>query len=231
MGRDPSLEATNLLMNHDGIALILATGGNAMVKAAYSCGKPALGVGAGNVPAYVHKSAVLKRSINDLVISKAFDNGMVCASEQAVILDTEIYDEALALFDRLHAYRVTADEKAKLEEFIFGVQANGENCAGAKLNPNVVGKSPQWIAEQAGFSVPEETSIILAEVSTVGESEPSPARSSRRCSRCCAPRPRSRASTTPSAWSSSTAWATRPRSTRPTTLSSRSSASASRRSA
>ncbi|WP_062461339.1 bifunctional acetaldehyde-CoA/alcohol dehydrogenase [Demequina soli] len=168
----PSLEATNLLMNHDGVALILATGGNAMVKAAYSCGKPALGVGAGNVPAYVHKSAVLERSINDLVISKAFDNGMVCASEQAVILDAEIYDKALALFDRLHAYKVTPAEKAKLEEFIFGVTASGENCAGAKLNPNVVGKSPQWIAEQAGFSVPEETSIILAEVSTVGESEP-----------------------------------------------------------
>lgn len=168
----PSIEATNALMNHDGVALILATGGNAMVKAAYSCGKPALGVGAGNVPAYVHKSANLKRSINDLVISKAFDNGMVCASEQAVILDTEIYDEALALFDRLHAYKATPAEKAMLEEFIFGVQANGENCAGAKLNPNVVGKTPQWIAEQAGFSVPEETSIILAEVSTVGESEP-----------------------------------------------------------
>ncbi|WP_062387223.1 bifunctional acetaldehyde-CoA/alcohol dehydrogenase [Demequina iriomotensis] len=168
----PSLEATDLLMNHDGVALILATGGNAMVKAAYSCGKPALGVGAGNVPAYVHKSAVLERSINDLVISKAFDNGMVCASEQAVILDAEIYDKALSLFDRLHAYKVTPAEKAKLEEFIFGVTASGENCAGAKLNPNVVGKSPQWIAEQAGFSVPEETSIILAEVSTVGESEP-----------------------------------------------------------
>ncbi|WP_062519904.1 bifunctional acetaldehyde-CoA/alcohol dehydrogenase [Demequina silvatica] len=168
----PSLEATNLLMNHDGVALILATGGNAMVKAAYSCGKPALGVGAGNVPAYVHKSAVLERSINDLVISKAFDNGMVCASEQAVILDAEIYDKALELFDRLHAYKVTPAEKAKLEEFIFGVTASGENCAGAKLNPNVVGKSPQWIAEQAGFTVPEETSIILAEVSTVGESEP-----------------------------------------------------------
>lgn len=168
----PSIEATNTLMNHPGVALILATGGNAMVKAAYSCGKPALGVGAGNVPAYIHKSAVLGRSVNDIIISKAFDNGMVCASEQAVIIDTEVYDEALALFDRLHAYRVTADEKAKLEDFIFGVQANGENCAGAKLNPNVVGKSPQWIAEQAGFSVPEETSIILAEVSTVGESEP-----------------------------------------------------------
>lgn len=168
----PSIEATNALMNHDGVALILATGGNAMVKAAYSCGKPALGVGAGNVPAYIHKSAVLGRSVNDIIISKAFDNGMVCASEQAVIIDTEVYDEALALFARLHAYRATPAEKALLEEFIFGVQANGENCAGAKLNPNVVGKSPQWIAEQAGFSVPEETSIILAEVTTVGESEP-----------------------------------------------------------
>ncbi|WP_062380007.1 bifunctional acetaldehyde-CoA/alcohol dehydrogenase [Demequina pelophila] len=168
----PSIEGTNTLMNHDGVALILATGGNAMVKAAYSCGKPALGVGAGNVPAYVHKSANLKRSINDLVISKAFDNGMVCASEQAVILDAEIYDEALSLFDRLHAYKATPDEKAKLEDFIFGTQAFGENCAGAKLNPNVVGKTPQWIAEQAGFSVPEETSIILAEVSTVGVDEP-----------------------------------------------------------
>lgn len=168
----PSLEATNLLMNHDGVALILATGGNAMVKAAYSCGKPALGVGAGNVPAYIHKSAKLKRAVNDIIVSKAFDNGMVCASEQAVIIDKEIYDEALSEFDRLHAYRATKEEKAKLEEFIFGVTASGANCAGAKLNPNVVGKSPQWIAEQAGFEVPEETSIILAEVSEVGENEP-----------------------------------------------------------
>ncbi|WP_061964006.1 bifunctional acetaldehyde-CoA/alcohol dehydrogenase [Demequina aurantiaca] len=168
----PSLDATGLLMNHPGVALILATGGNAMVKAAYSCGKPALGVGAGNVPAYIHTSAKVGRAVNDIVISKAFDNGMVCASEQAVILDDEIYDEALSLFDRLHAYRVTPAEKAKLEEFIFGVAADGSNCAGAKLNPNVVGKSPQWIAEQAGFSVPDETSIILAEVSEVGESEP-----------------------------------------------------------
>ncbi len=169
---EPSLFATNYLMNHDGIAMILATGGNAMVKAAYSCGKPALGVGAGNVPAYVHKSAKLGRAINDLVVSKAFDNGMVCASEQAAILDAEIYDEAMAEFQKLHAYRATAEEKAKLEQFIFGVEASGANCAGAKLNPAVVGQSPQWIAEQAGFSVPEETSIILAEVSHVGEDEP-----------------------------------------------------------
>ncbi|MDN4479890.1 bifunctional acetaldehyde-CoA/alcohol dehydrogenase [Demequina muriae] len=168
----PSLEATSALMNHDGVAMILATGGNAMVKAAYSCGKPALGVGAGNVPAYVHESANLKRAINDIVVSKAFDFGMVCASEQAVILDASIYDAALTEFDRLHAYRVTPEEKVMLEELIFGVQAGGENCAGAKLNPNIVGKSPNWIAQQAGFEVPEETSIILAEVSHVGEAEP-----------------------------------------------------------
>ena len=168
----PSLEATNELMNHPGVALILATGGNAMVKAAYSCGKPALGVGAGNVPAYIHTSAKLKRAVNDIIVSKAFDNGMVCASEQAVIIDADIYDEALSEFDRLHAYLATASDKAKLEEFIFGVTANGANCAGAKLNPTVVGKSPQWIAEQAGFSVPDDTSIILAEVAEVGENEP-----------------------------------------------------------
>lgn len=169
---EPSIEATNALMNHPGVALILATGGNAMVKAAYSCGKPALGVGAGNVPAYVHKSAKLKRAINDIVMSKCFDNGMVCASEQAAILDTEIYDDAMAEFAKLHAYRVTPEEKAKLEQFIFGVEANSANCAGAKLNAKVVGQSPVWIAAQAGFTVPADTSILLAEVAEVGPSEP-----------------------------------------------------------
>ena len=169
---EPSIAATNELMNHPGVALILATGGNAMVKAAYSCGKPALGVGAGNVPAYIEKSAKLKRAVNDVVLSKAFDNGMVCASEQAVILDTDIYDAAMAEFDILHAYRVTPAEKALLERFIFGVEAQDANCAGAKLNASVVGQSPQWIAERAGFTVPAETSIILAEVSLVGPAEP-----------------------------------------------------------
>lgn len=168
----PSLTATSVLMNHPGVATILATGGNAMVKAAYSCGKPALGVGAGNVPAYVEKTAKLARAINDIVLSKAFDNGVICASEQAAIIDDEIYDAAMVEFAKLHAYRATPQEKAKLERFIFGVEAGGENCAGAKLNPNVVGKSPVWIAEQAGFTVPADTSIILAEVSGVGPHEP-----------------------------------------------------------
>jgi acetaldehyde dehydrogenase / alcohol dehydrogenase len=168
----PSLAATDALMKHPGVATILATGGNAMVKAAYSCGKPALGVGAGNVPAYVEKSAKLERAINDIVLSKAFDNGVVCASEQAAILDEEIYDAAMAEFAKLHAYRASAAEKAQLERFIFGVEAHSENCAGAKLNAAVVGKSPVWIAAQAGFTVPADTSIILAEVAEVGPSEP-----------------------------------------------------------
>ncbi|WP_029291001.1 bifunctional acetaldehyde-CoA/alcohol dehydrogenase [Cellulomonas sp. HZM] len=168
----PSIAATNALMNHPGVSMILATGGNAMVRAAYSCGKPALGVGAGNVPAYIEKTAKLKRAVNDVVLSKAFDNGMICASEQAVILDDEIYDAAMAEFAVLHAYRATPAEKKLLEEFVFGVAAGSENCAGAKLNASVVGQSPQWIAEQAGFSVPADTSIILAEVSGVGPSEP-----------------------------------------------------------
>ncbi|GHG19308.1 bifunctional acetaldehyde-CoA/alcohol dehydrogenase [Streptomyces filamentosus] len=169
---EPSMEATGLLMHHDGVSTILATGGNAMVEAAYSCGKPALGVGAGNVPAYVAKDAELRRAIHDIVLSKAFDNGMICASEQAVILDAEVYEEGIAEFERLGAHVVTAAEKTKLEEYLFGATAFGTDCGGAKLNAAVVGKSPVWIAEQAGFEVPEGTSILLAECAEVGENEP-----------------------------------------------------------
>ncbi|ATL26640.1 bifunctional acetaldehyde-CoA/alcohol dehydrogenase [Streptomyces formicae] len=169
---EPSMEATGLLMHHEGVSTILATGGNAMVKAAYSCGKPALGVGAGNVPAYVTRSGKLRRAVHDIVLSKSFDHGMICASEQAVILDQEIYEEGLAEFRRLGAYVLTAAEKTKLEEFVFGTTAFANNCSGAKLNAAVVGRSPQWIAEQAGFSVPEGTSVIVAECAEVGEGEP-----------------------------------------------------------
>ena len=169
----PSIAMTDALMNHPGVALILATGGNAMVKAAYSCGKPALGVGAGNVPAFIERTAKLKRAVNDVVASKSFDNGMICASEQAVILDEPIYEAAMAEFARLHAHRCTPAEKAALERLLFGVEAaDGVACSGAKLNAAVVGRSPVWIAEQAGFTVPAETSIILAEVGSVGRHEP-----------------------------------------------------------
>ncbi|MFE2153188.1 bifunctional acetaldehyde-CoA/alcohol dehydrogenase [Streptomyces lavendulae] len=168
----PSMEATGALMNHPGVSTILATGGNAMVKAAYSCGKPALGVGAGNVPAYVHKSARLGRAVHDIVLSKAFDHGMICASEQAVILDAEIYEQGIAEFERLGAHVVSAAEKTKLEQFVFGTTARAADCAGGVLNPAVVGRSPRWIAEQAGFTVPEGTSVLLAECDGVGDAEP-----------------------------------------------------------
>ncbi len=168
----PSVEATSTLMRHPGVSLILATGGNAMVKAAYSAGKPALGVGAGNVPAYVHRSAKLRRAVNDLVLSKSFDNGMICASEQAVILDADIYDAALAEFRGLHAHLATAEEKARLETFLF--PASGGSGAGCepKVNAAAVGQSPEWIAEQAGFAVPAGTSLILVEAERVGADEP-----------------------------------------------------------
>ncbi|QYX75272.1 bifunctional acetaldehyde-CoA/alcohol dehydrogenase [Streptomyces akebiae] len=168
----PSVEATGMLMRHPGVSLILATGGNSMVKAAYSAGKPALGVGAGNVPAYVHRSAELRRAVNDLVLSKSFDNGMICASEQAVILDDEIYDAALTEFRTLRAHLATAEEKAKLEVFLFpGGGPVGGGCE-PKVNSAAVGQSPEWIAEQAGFTVPAGTSLILVEAERVGPAEP-----------------------------------------------------------
>ena len=168
----PSIEATNALMKHDGIATILATGGNAMVHAAYSCGKPALGVGAGNVPAYVEKTADIRQAAHDIVMSKSFDNGMVCASEQAVIIDKEIYDEFIDEFKSYKVYFVNKKEKAQLEEYCFGVKANSKDCALGKLNADIVGRPAAWIAEQAGFSVPAGTNILAAEVSEVGEKEP-----------------------------------------------------------
>ena len=168
----PSMEATSALMNHPGIATILATGGNAMVRAAYSCGKPALGVGAGNVPAYVEKTANIQQAAHDIIMSKSFDNGMVCASEQAAIVDKEVYDEFKKELESYHVYFVNKKEKALLENYCFGVKANSKNCAEGKLNADIVGKPAAWIAEQAGFSVPEGTNILAAEVTEVGPKEP-----------------------------------------------------------
>ena len=167
----PSMDATSALMNHPGVATILATGGNAMVKAAYSCGKPALGVGAGNVPAYMEKTCNVRQAVNDIVMSKSFDNGMICASEQAVIVDKEIYDDAKALFAQFGVYFASKDEKKKLEAFMFGVNSK-QDCENAKLNPNIVGKAATWIAKEAGFEVPENTVIIMVECKSVGVEEP-----------------------------------------------------------
>lgn len=167
----PSMDATTALMQHPGVATILATGGNAMVRAAYSCGKPALGVGAGNVPAYMEKTCNIRQAVNDIVMSKAFDNGMICASEQSVIVDQEIYEQTKEEFKKFGVYFASKAEKKKLEAFMFGVNSK-EDAPNAKLNPNIVGKYATWIAEQAGFEVPANTVIIMAECSTIGVSEP-----------------------------------------------------------
>ncbi|MDO5746490.1 MAG: iron-containing alcohol dehydrogenase [Actinomycetaceae bacterium] len=167
----PSKEATHTLMNHDAVSVILATGGNEMVKAAYSCGKPALGVGAGNVPAYIHHSAQVERAVYDIVSSKSFDNGMICASEQAVIVDEAIKDRAVMFFKHYGCHIANKTQKAKLEKLLFGVEA-GSTPSDIKLNPTIVGKSAYAIAKAAGFDIPHDTPAIIVETSQVGTNEP-----------------------------------------------------------
>lgn len=169
---NPSIEATNALMNHKDIATILATGGNAMVKAAYSCGKPALGVGAGNVPAYINKSANIEQAINDIVLSKAFDNGMICASEQSVIIDEDIFEESIKQFKKYKAYFTNENEKKLLSKYMFGSSFGDLNVSSAKLNPDVVGQKSYDIAHSAGFEIPKDTSIIIVNCTEIGDSEP-----------------------------------------------------------
>ena len=166
----PSIEATGALMKHPGIATILATGGPGMVKAAYSSGKPALGVGAGNAPAYIDTDVDIERAANDLILSKHFDYGMICATEQAIIAHKDVYAPLVKELKRRKAYFVNADEKAKLEQYMFGCTAG----SGQKpvLNSVVPGKSPQFIAKAAGFEIPADATILAAECKEVSDDEP-----------------------------------------------------------
>ena len=161
----PSIEATQTLMNHPGVATVLATGGAGMVKSAYSTGKPALGVGPGNVPSYIEKTAKIKRAVNDLIVSKTFDNGMICASEQAVIVDKEVYAEVKAEFEAHNVYFVKPNEIAKLEAVVM-------NEAKTAVNPKVVGHHAREIAEWAGISVPADTKMLIVELEGVGPDYP-----------------------------------------------------------
>ena len=161
----PSIEATNALMNHPGVATVLATGGSGMVKAAYSTGKPALGVGPGNVPCYIHKSADLEQAVNDLILSKTFDNGMICASEQAAIVDKAIAPKFEKLMKKYGCYFAKPDEIKKLSDYCIDSEKGA-------VNPVIVGKPATWIAEQAGVKVPEGTEILLAKLDGVGPEYP-----------------------------------------------------------
>ncbi len=161
----PSIEASNLIMKHPGVSLILATGGPGMVRAAYSSGKPALGVGAGNVPCFIEESADIKQAVNDLILSKSFDNGMICASEQAVIVEEPVYDEVVNLMKLYNCYFVDKKEKELLQKTVINPETK-------TLNPNIVGQSPREIAKMAGFDVPEDTKILVAEIEGVGPDYP-----------------------------------------------------------
>ena len=159
---EPSVTATTLLMNHPGINLILATGGSGMVKSAYSSGKPALGVGPGNVPCYIDKTAKLKTSVNDLVLSKSFDNGMICASEQSVIVNEEIKEEFENLMKKAGCYFLSEEETNRLRDTMFIKEKDGA------LNSAIVGQSPYKIAGEAGIEVPKETKILVLKENGVG---------------------------------------------------------------
>ena len=162
----PSVEATNQLMHHSDVNLILATGGTGMVKAAYSCGKPALGVGPGNVPCYIEKSAKLKTSVNDLVMSKSFDNGMICASEQAVIVDEDIAWDFEALMKEAGCYFVSEEEKERLQKAMFDPEK------GNTLIGSIAGQSPYNIAKMADIEVPKDTKVLVVYETGVGEEHP-----------------------------------------------------------
>ncbi len=161
----PSIEATQMLMNHPKVALVLATGGAGMVQAAYSTGKPALGVGPGNVPCYIEKTADVKRAATDLILSKTFDNGMICASEQAVIVDKAISKEFEKSMKENKCYFLNAEETKKLEKTAI----DEVKCA---MNPAVVGQPAYKIAKMAGFEVPEDTKILIAKLNGVGPEYP-----------------------------------------------------------
>ncbi|MBR3594366.1 MAG: bifunctional acetaldehyde-CoA/alcohol dehydrogenase [Clostridia bacterium] len=156
----PSLDMTNLLMKESDI--ILATGGPGMVKAAYSSGKPALGVGAGNTPAIIDDTADILLAVNSIIHSKTFDNGMICASEQSVIVMESIYDAVKAEFAKRGCYFLTDDETEKVRKTII---INGA------LNAKIVGQKPVTIAALAGVTVPESTKILIGEVESVELSE------------------------------------------------------------
>lgn len=161
----PTLQATNELMKHKDTSLILATGGEAMVKAAYSSGTPAIGVGPGNGPAFVDKSCDVKLAIKRIIDSKTFDNGTICASEQSIVIEKSMEDEVLNELKNQGAYLLNEEESKKLEKFIM--RANGT------MNPQIVGKSVENICKLANLeNVPKEAKVLVARESEVGKNKP-----------------------------------------------------------
>ncbi len=160
----PTMESTQALMKHKLISVILATGSNDMVKQAYSAGKPAYGVGAGNVPAYIERTANIRKAVADIVTGKTFDLGVLCSSEASVITDSSIKQIVVDEFKKLRCYFVEGDEKEKLARTMFDQRG--------AINPAMVGKPATYIAQQAGISVPADTQVLIAEQTGVGREYP-----------------------------------------------------------
>ena len=155
-----TMEATNELMRHENISVIIATGGSAMVKAAYSAGKPALGVGPGNVPAFIERTADIRQAVKDILTSKTFDNGMICASEQAIIADAPVQEAVVSELKQQGAYFLASDEIDKVTRVVMTPRGG--------MNASMVGKSAAYIAEKAGVAVPANTRILIARLEGFG---------------------------------------------------------------
>ena len=160
----PTMQATDNLMKHPDVALILATGGSAMVRAAYSSGTPAIGVGPGNGPAYIEKTADLPLAVKRIMDSKTCDYGTICASEQSVVCDDDMAEAVQKEMEKQGAYFLSDEERLKLGKYIL--RANGT------MNPAIVGKSPQVIGELAGINVPASAKVIVAKEDGIGKGHP-----------------------------------------------------------
>ncbi|MCC7429755.1 aldehyde dehydrogenase family protein [bacterium] len=160
----PTMEAINELFKNENVGLILATGGKPMVKAAYSSGKPAYGVGPGNVPAFIERTANIRLAVSDIVKSKTFDYGTICASEQAIVTETVIEKQVESALLNEGAYFVREHEQRLLEKLMVP-EPN-------KLNPEIVGQPAVWLAQKSGFSVPPNTKVLVAKLNGVGKDFP-----------------------------------------------------------
>lgn len=161
----PSIEGTNALFNHPDVQLVVATGGNAMRKAAFSSGHPAVSVGAGNTPVFISKSANLSVAVNNVIASKTFDNGTICSSDQTCIFDDKaVMDKAVKMFVERGAYLVNKQERDALEKVMFDKERGVPAMA-------IVGQSPQKIAKIAGFSIPDDRNMLLVPLTTIGEED------------------------------------------------------------
>ena len=160
----PSMKASSELMHHESIAVIVATGGSAMVRAAYSAGKPAFGVGPGNVPVFIERSADVQQAVKDIITSKTFDNGMICASEQAIIVDEPIKNEVISELRKQGAYILSKEEADKVAKVVM--KPNGA------MNAALVGQPAKFIADKAGICVPVTTRILIAPLEGYGPGYP-----------------------------------------------------------